>query len=262
MQSLRVGVVGGTGLYQVGAAEPLQVETTWGNVALDHTAWGRRHVFFLARHGRQHSTPAHRVNHAANIAALQAAHVDYVLAVNNVGSLRRELRPGRWILPHDLLDWNPSRLVTFHHRDAHHADMLEPYCPTARGALASAAGLTRQSQGVYVGVSGPRFESAAEIRAMAQFGGDVVGMTGVPEAVLAREAGLCYASLCWIGNLAAGLSRRVDATSIAASLDGRQGLVRRILRAAVAALPTKKACACQRRARRARIGPLAPGARR
>lgn len=255
----RVGIIGGSGLYSLGAGEPAEVESDWGPATLTHHRWGTQDIFFLARDGADHAVPPHRINHRAHLAVLRAAHVDYALAVNNVGSLRRDIRPGRWLVPDDFLDGMGGAGPTFHEEEAAHADLSEPYCPHARSALLHASGPQAVARGVYAGTRGPRFETAAEVRGLAQLGGDVVGMTGVPEAALAREAGLCYASLCWVGNYATGLQRAVHARAIVQGLAKRRATVLRILRDASKLLPERKRCHCAGKLAEAAVG---EGARR
>lgn len=244
MTRLRVGIISGTGFSGAGSGEPIPTETAWGDVVLTRQGRPRCDVYFLPRHGPGHRLPPHGIDYRAVVAALRAARVDYVISLNNVGSLRRELAPRQWLVPHDFLDWTRGRPRTFFDAEAVHADLTEPYCPEIRAALLGAARGVRDG-GVYVATEGPRFETAAEVRALANLGGDVVGMTGLPEAVLAREAGLCYASLCWIGNHATGVGRRPpSARRIASSVADPAARARAMLIRATERLPRAKRCRC------------------
>lgn len=211
----RAGVIGGSGLYRLDLlADPLErrVETPYGPVTLQVGRCGGVEVAFLARHGAGHALPPHRVPYRANVWALAAWGARWVVATNAVGSLRPELAPGDLVLVDQFIDQTRLRASTFFEGGPEgvvHVDVTEPYCPDLRGAAAAAAeaaGFRVHRGGVYVCTEGPRFETPAEIRAYAAWGGDVVGMTGVPEVVLAREAGLCYASLSLVTNYAAGLA--------------------------------------------------------
>lgn len=211
---MKFAMIGGTGFYRVGeeCGESIGVETPYGRVDLDRAWLGDAEVLFLPRHGREHGIPPHRVNYRANIAALKEIGVRNVLASAAVGSMNEEMPPGTLVAASQILDFTRGRPSTFFDgagAKVVHVDMTEPYCPHLREELAAAAEATGeavQPEGVYVCAEGPRFETAAEIRMFRQMGGDIVGMTGMPEAALAREAGLCYAAVAVVANWAAGVS--------------------------------------------------------
>ncbi len=178
-----------------------------------HCAWGslqHAEVVFLARHGPDHNIPPHRVNYRANIRALHDAGVDRIIAVNAVGAISAEMRPGRVAIPHQIVDYTYGRDHTFFDRDLEHVVHVEfdpPYDTALRQGIIDAA-VTAQvdaaTEAVYGVTQGPRLETAAEIDRMARDGCDIVGMTAMPEAALAREIGLPYASICVVVNWAAG----------------------------------------------------------
>jgi 5'-methylthioadenosine phosphorylase len=209
------GVIGGTGLCRLserGEGSRLAVDTQYGLVEVDRTRLGDIEVAFIARHGWEHDVPPHRVNYRANIAALQELGVRNVLASAAVGSMSDALPPGSLAIVTQFLDFTHGRESTFFGGEGGqvvHTDMTEPYCPHLRGELDGAAGpLGEQVRAgfTYVCAQGPRFETPAEIRMFRQLGGDVVGMTTVPEVTLAREAGICYATVAIVTNWAAGMS--------------------------------------------------------
>lgn len=212
-----VAIIGGTGLYDPGlleGAEPTTVGTPYGTVTLFTGTHAGRHVAFLPRHGTGHSVPPHRVNYRANIWALAQLGARRCIATAACGSLAEAVPPGHLALCDQFLDFTKGRPATFFDGEdgrVHHADMTEPYCPELRAQLSAAAtglGFGLGLRATYVATEGPRFETPAEIRAYARLGGDLVGMTGVPEVVLAREAGLCYATVAIATNWAAGLAGR------------------------------------------------------
>lgn len=246
--SLRVGIIGGTGLYEWPKAEGLDVETPYGDVELGHATVDDRHVFFVSRHGRRHATPAHRVDYRRTIWALKAARATYVVAVNNSGSLRKEIEPDMFVVPVDLIDRTTRRADTFHD-DAVHVHLDPAYCPTTSEILAKRA---KADRAVYVAVDGPRFETPAEAAAYAR-DGDIIGMTGYPEVALAREAGLHYASLAYVANHAPGVGRTVSATTIQKRMADALPTVRRILRDTVKRLPEEPDCGCLRGLASARL---------
>jgi 5'-methylthioadenosine phosphorylase len=210
---MTIAIIGGTGVYDLGgAADPEFIDTPYGPAAVIRARVGSAEVLFVARHGVGHAVPPHRVNYRANIWALHALGVRDVLATQAVGSLNRAMPPGCFAVLGQFMDWTKSRPSTFFDGDTGvvvHVDVTEPYCPALSDRLIRAGDflgdlITRDA--VYACTEGPRFETPAEIKALGILGADVVGMTSVPEAVLAREAGLCYAAVCIVCNWAAGMS--------------------------------------------------------
>ena len=221
---MAVAIIGGTGLYEVPGLETESqiVQTRFGDALLFVGKGQAQDLVFLPRHGPDHATPPHRINYRANLKALQQLGVKRVLAIFAVGSLKLDVAPHSLIALDQILDFTHDRPNTFYDGGASgvgHADMTEPFCPALREALlahASAHGLNIRPRGAYVCVNGPRFETAAEVRLFAQWGGDVVGMTGMPEAALARELGIHYAALAHSINWAAGLQAEVELVTMAA----------------------------------------------
>ncbi len=175
---------------------------------------GQAEAWFLARHGRPHHIPPHRVNYRANIGLLRELGVRRVIALHAVGAIARDLSPGDLVLPDQLIDYTWGRAQTFSD-DAdsmlEHVEFAEPFAGATRATLlaaASLAGVAIHEGGCYGVTQGPRLETAAEIARMANDGCTLVGMTAMPEAALAREAGLDYASLSVVANPAAGRSAR------------------------------------------------------
>lgn len=211
-----LGIIAGTGFYALDALDQVQeqqVGTAYGTVHLTRGRWHGVPVAFLARHGAGHSVPPHLVNYRANITALRDIGVADVLAVNVVGGIDPSLSPGDLVLLDDFLDFTKSRPTTLFDgsgpRGVVHVDVAETYHPALRAEILAAAadGQVRiRDGGVYACFEGPRFESPAEIRMAGLLGGHVAGMTGIPEATLAVEAGLRYAAVSLVVNPAAGLA--------------------------------------------------------
>lgn len=245
---MRVAILGGTGLGDLDG-EALAIDTPFGPVEAKVGKLAGREVWFVPRHGPGHRVPPHRIRYKANVDALARAGCERVLAVNTVGSLRRELAPGSLAVPRDYVDLS-GRASTFYDDEVVHIDSSEPYCPEVRAALRRAAGGAPEV--VYACTQGPRLETPAEIRMLAGVA-DVVGMTGCPEVALARERGLCYASLCMVSNLAAGLQERLTAREVAEASRLAAARVRRAVEDAVAALPEARGCACKDALRDARL---------
>lgn len=211
-----LAIIGGSGFYQPGIFnEPreIKIDTPYGTVTPLIGKAGGAEVAFIPRHGKEHALLPHQLNYQANIWALKEVGVKRIIATSAVGSLNRKYPPGSMVIIDQFLDFTKQRPFTFFEKgDAFraHVDMTEPYCPELRERIKRAAAACKipvHSGGCYVCVEGPRYETAAEIRMFQKLGGDVVGMTGVPEVVLARELGICYAGISTITNWAAGLSK-------------------------------------------------------
>ena len=212
-----LAIIGGSGLDQLGTLIPRtvhRVSTNYGlpsAALLDGTLDGTP-VIFLPRHGPTHAFPPHGINYRANIAALRDFGVSEVLAVTAVGGIAPDVGPGAIVIPDQIIDYTYGREHTFYDgRDGllEHIEFGNPYSEDLRASLITAArelGLTVVRTGVYGATQGPRLESAAEIARMARDGCTIVGMTGMPEAALAREAGLRYANCALVVNWAAGVS--------------------------------------------------------
>lgn len=171
---------------------------------------GGQPVAMLARHGADHSILPHRINYRANLWALKEAGVDTVVALATVGGIAGDCAPGTIVVPDQILDYTHSREHTFSPVDGRliHIEFTEPYCGRLRAELIECArdhGIEVRAGGTYAATQGPRFESAAEIRRLERDGADIVGMTGMPEAALAREINICYASVALVVNYAAGV---------------------------------------------------------
>jgi 5'-deoxy-5'-methylthioadenosine phosphorylase len=220
-----LAIIGGSGLTRLSTlavAHREVVRTPYGepSSALIFGQLAGRDVVFLARHGHGHTIPPHRVNYRANLGALKHHGVDTVLAVASVGAIASACAPGDLVLPNQLIDYTSGRQGTFfdgEDRTVVHVDFTHPYSAELRErclAAARAAGVAVHDGGVYGAVSGPRLETAAEIDRMERDGATIVGMTGMPEAVLARELGIAYAVLAVIVNHAAGRGESAQAVSI------------------------------------------------
>lgn len=210
-----LAVIGGSGLTQLANLEVtrrLVVRTPYGEPsgALTFGTIGGREVVFLARHGYGHTIPPHEVNYRANIWALHAQNVKDVVSIASVGGIRADLGPGTLAVPDQVIDYTHGRNSTFFTRTDRavtHIDFTHPYCEAMRQRLLKATAAASEpaiAGGTYAATQGPRLETAAEINRLERDGADMVGMTGMPEAALAREIGLCYAAIAVVVNYAAG----------------------------------------------------------
>ena len=227
--------------------EKIRVDTPYGDIIISLSTVGNHEVYFIQRHGELGNLPPHRVNHLGNIQALAASHVTNVFSIGTVGSMKKTLRPGDLILPHDFIDITKSRPMTFFNDRRVHMDMTEPFCPSLRELLIVSGRKNKDAnfheKGVYLVTEGPRLETAAEITLYSQVA-DIVGMTLVPEVILAREKGICFASLCLICNMAAGLQERLPADEIASIYKKKEPAISRILQQTILSLNQKKPCNC------------------
>jgi len=211
---VKIGIIGGTALESLALTERRArvVETSWGSPSgpVVSGQLGRAQMHFINRHGAEHRIPPHGVNYRANIAALHQLGVDGIVAVNAVGGIASNLLPGNLVVPHQIIDYTWGRKHTFSDtRDDTlcHVDFGDPYCPLLRQGLlaaAEAAHLVAVDGAVHGVTQGPRLETAAEILRLERDGCDIVGMTGMPEAGLARELGIPFACLALVVNPAAG----------------------------------------------------------
>lgn len=251
---MEYAIIGGTGVYDPELLEGLgrrQVETPFGSIEVETGTYRGVEVAFLPRHGKGHSIPPHKINYRANIWGLRALGVKRVLATAAVGSINEAMRPGDFVIVDQFLDFTKARPLTFFddgEGGVVHVDVTEPYCPVIRTALIEVGrelGLELHPTGTYVCVEGPRYETAAEIRAFRILGGDVVGMTNIPEAVLAREAGLCYATMAMVTNLGAGMSGQpLTHEEVVEIMAVNTERVRRLALETISRLPAERACGC------------------
>ena len=209
-----IGIIAGTGFYSISELKNPEIqviETKYGSAQVTKGTWHDRVTYFLTRHGTKHSVPPHKVNYQANIQALVDLRVKDVLAVNVCGGIDQTVPVGGLQIVNDFIDFTKNRISTFFDGDegVNHVDMTDPYNQELRKVLVQSCknlNITVSDGGIYGGFEGPRFETKAEIQMAKQMGVTMVGITGVPEVVLAVERGLRYASICIVANPAAGLS--------------------------------------------------------
>jgi 5'-methylthioadenosine phosphorylase len=247
-----IGVIGGSGLYALADdLEEVVVETPFGppsDALAVGTVAGRR-VAFLPRHGRSHQFPPHRINYRANLWALRAVGVRQIVAPCAVGGLRADLGPGTLVVPDQLVDRTSGRAQTFYDDAAVHVSMADPYCPAGRSVVLSAARGARWSPldgATLVVIEGPRFSTRAESRWYAANGWEIVGMTGHPEAVLARELALCYTAVALVTDLDAGVEQGTGVTHAEVLEVFAQNVerLRSLLLEVVPSLPDQRSCDC------------------
>ena len=250
----KIGVIGGSGLYAMAALESVrevEVTTPFGSPS-DAYIIGSLHgrdMVFLPRHGRGHRLPPSAINFRANIYGLKSLGVEWVIAVSAVGSMREEIQPGHLVIPDQFIDRTRSRVSTFFEELTVHVALADPVCAVVANALHQAAAATEATVhfgGTYLCMEGPQFSTRAESRLYRQWGVDVIGMTNMPEAKLAREAELCYATLalatdydCWHASAA-----DVDIGAILAILQRNVQLAQEVITRTVPQLQGTRTCPC------------------
>jgi 5'-methylthioadenosine phosphorylase len=255
LQQAEIGIIGGSGLYSMpGLTNPHQVEVTTpfgdpSDVFIAGDLEGRR-VVFLARHGRGHRLLPSELNFRANIFAMKKLGVERIISISAVGSLKLEHKPTEFVVPDQFIDRTTLRHATFFGEGiVAHVAFGDPVCATVAKAIeqgAQSTGVVVKPGGVYVCMEGPQFSTRAESNLYRSWGADIIGMTNLQEAKLAREAEICYATMamvtdydCWHQDHDA-----VTVDQVVAVLQQNSANASRAVRAAVAAMPRERACAC------------------
>ncbi|GBD26571.1 S-methyl-5'-thioadenosine phosphorylase [bacterium HR30] len=250
-----LGVIGGSGLYEMAAlgdVEHVQLSTPFGHPSDDFVVGtlGQVRVVFLPRHGRGHRLLPSEINFRANLWGMKHLGVEWLVAVSAVGSLREEIRPGHLVVPHQFLDRTSRRVSTFFGNGiVAHVSFADPVCPTLSKLLVEVArreGATVHEGGTYLCMEGPQFSTRAESHLYRQWGADVIGMTNVQEAKLAREAEICFATLalatdydCWHESEA-----DVAIADVLRILQANVALAQKIVAGVAGGLPLERRCPC------------------
>ncbi|VAW64384.1 5'-methylthioadenosine phosphorylase [hydrothermal vent metagenome] len=233
-----IAIIGGTGLYKLEGFEEIErrkLLTRWGEPSSEIILCKKNNksVLFLARHGLQHNIPPHKVNYRANLWALKECGVKQIISVAAVGGITDEMSPESIVIPNQIIDYTYSRKQTFFEDDLEqvtHIDFTEPYSESVRKKLLSADS-NAINGATYAAMQGPRLETAAEIKKLKQDGADIVGMTGMPEAALAREINLEYACCALVVNWAAGCAGtiKIEHSEMQKVVDKGMGKVESVL---------------------------------
>lgn len=244
-----IAIIGGSGVSSIVKGQERTIGTPYGPAPpITVGQLGDRQAAFLPRHGPTHDTPPHKVNYRANIWALKSLGIERVFATNAVGAIDQRLSPGDLVIPTDIVDFTKSRIGTFYEGPrVTHVDVSEPYCPTLWKVLNDAGianGRKSADQVVMAATEGPRYETPAEIRMLRTLGCGVVGMTGAPEAFLARELEMCYAPICFISNMAAGLQKTLSAREVEDRGKETSRILNKIIIDAIQKVPDKRSCPC------------------
>jgi 5'-methylthioadenosine phosphorylase len=258
----KIGVIGGSGLYEIPGltiSGREQVSTPYGTPSDRYLIgnYAGREIVFLARHGSQHSIPPHKINCRANIHGFRQMGVSAIISVNAVGGISKGLLPGTIVVPDQIIDMTRGRDSTFHDDNAVHVDFTEPFCHELRECIFSAgqsSGIGLAGKGTYVCVNGPRLETKAEIQFFSSIDADIVGMTLMPEAVLAREAEICFACIAVVTNRAAGITEnRLTVTEVKDVMSESTERVKMLLNESFCRVPEERTCFCKDACAKARM---------
>ena len=255
MPQAKIGVIGGTGLYDVAGLtqiEEVDVDTPFGKPS-DSITIGRlegQRVAFLPRHGKGHRISPTELPQRANIYALKSLGVEHIIAINSVGSFKLEIKPGHLLIPDQLIDRTRQRVNTFFGKGiVAHIQFAEPFCPDLSKILyqsAKEAGASVHPRGTYVVMEGPAFSTRAESRLHRSWGADVIGMTALPEAKLAREAEICYAIIACSTDYDSWHEEKepVSVDTILNILRQNMEMSKKIIKLAVGRIPSRRDCDC------------------
>ncbi|MEM3421540.1 MAG: S-methyl-5'-thioadenosine phosphorylase [Candidatus Hadarchaeum sp.] len=249
-----IGIIGGTGLYDpklLKNIEEIEVETPYGSPS-DSITLGElngRKLAFLPRHGKKHTIRPTDINYRANIFAMKQLGVTRILAPSAVGSLKEEYRPGDIVFVDQFIDRTTRREESFYTGNkVCHISVADPMCPELRKTLIEAAkrtGIEAHPTGTYVCIEGPRFSTKAESRMFQSWGADVIGMTLVPECVLAREAEICYASIATVTDYDVWKEHPVSTEEVLKTMRSNLEKVKRLIAETIAIIPQERSCECK-----------------
>lgn len=246
-----IGIIGGSGFYNfIEDPEEVKIDTPFGNVTFEFGKIGGKDIYFIPRHGKTHSILPSKINYRANIHAAFELSIEKIIATNAVGSLRKNIAPGMFTVPDQIIDFTHGRNSTFFDGGDYavttrtgkelsgvvHTDVTQPFDEKVRAKLLKSCNQANEKVvdgGTIVVTNGPRFETPAEIKAYAILGCDFAGMTSAPEAFLAKEVEIPYATLAIITNLAAGLQKEVSHEEVAELFRERIDALKKVLRIAI-----------------------------
>lgn len=252
MDSAEIGIIGGTGVYDpelLVDKKEVRIDTPYGSpsdVITIGTYEGRK-IAVLPRHGKNHTIPPHKINYRANIHALKQLGVTRILAPCAVGSLQNNLKPGEFVFVDQFIDRTASRISTFYEDRVCHISVADPVCLEMKTLLVNAANklnLPYHDKGIYMCIEGPRFSTRAESRLYRSWDAHVIGMTMVPECVLAREAEICYSSIAMVTDYDTFKEQAVSIEDIVNTMKNNIEKVKSLLIEVIPKIPKERTCPC------------------
>lgn len=253
-----IGIIGGSGIYDIESIninKEKKLKTPYGSPSEKYLIAtlqkSKIEIIFLQRHGAKHTIPPHRINYRANIWGFKKLGVDRIIAFSAAGGINKTFIPGDIIILDQIIDMTSNRAKTYYNGDGKviHVDFTEPFCPELRNSLkksASLSGINIKNKGTYICVNGPRLETRAEINYFSKIGADVVGMTIMPEALLARELEICYACVSIVTNYAAGLTNKKLTTSeVIQIMNSTKEKINKLLLNLIPFISSERTCMCK-----------------
>ncbi|RLE85671.1 MAG: S-methyl-5'-thioadenosine phosphorylase [Thermoprotei archaeon] len=252
---VKLGIIGGSGIYDPALlkdVKEVKVYTPYGlpSDLIYVGEIGGKRVAFLPRHGRKHQIPPHRINYRGNVWALKELGVERLISISAVGSLREEYRPGDFVCLDQFIDMTKNRQYTFYEGpQVAHVSMADPFCPELREICTVTSreiGINIHEKGTYVCIEGPRFSTRAESVLWKNMGADVIGMTLIPEVVLAREVRMCYLGIAMITDYDVWAEKPVTAHEVEKVMSQNLEKVKRLLLNLIPKIPEERGCSCSK----------------
>ena len=235
---MRIGIIGGSGVYDVDELKNISENnliTPFGIFEYIMGEYEDKEVVFVTRHGKGHTLPPHMISYKKIIWGMKELGVEKIIATSASGSLNLNMKPGDFVIIDQFIDFTDSREITFFDTPGNvvHTDMTEPYCEYLRILIKDIMmdlNLSFHEKGTYVTMNGPRYETKAEINMLKILGGDIVGMTGTPEVILANEMKICYASIGIVTNFAAGISdKKISHEEVIEMMDKKIPILKKVI---------------------------------
>ncbi|MCK5300966.1 MAG: MTAP family purine nucleoside phosphorylase [Thermoplasmatales archaeon] len=248
---MKIGLICGQEINElINDSEEIIVETNYGNTLINFKKLENNDVFFINRHGENKKIPPHNINYRANIQALKSCNIENIISIFTVGSMKKTILTGDFVIPNDFIDFTKSRCLTYFENDRVHIDMNNPFCPSLRKLLIESCKIVDDkkihNRGVYLTTEGPRLETSSEINLFSNYA-DIVGMTLVPEIILAREQNMCYAALCVVCNMAAGLQNELKTDEISKTFIDKKPVIINLIKKSINNMENKKKCKCNKK---------------
>jgi len=248
---MKIGLICGQEINElINDSEEIIVETNYGNTLINFKKLENNEFYSINRHGENKKIPPHNINYRANIQALKSCNIENIISIFTVGSMKKTILTGDFVIPNDFIDFTKSRCLTYFENDRVHIDMNNPFCPSLRKLLIESCKIVDDkkihNKGVYLTTEGPRLETSSEINLFSNYA-DIVGMTLVPEIILAREQNICYAALCVVCNMAAGLQNELKTDEISKTFIDKKPVIIKVIKKSIKNIENKKKCKCNKK---------------
>ena len=260
MEKAEIGIIGGSGLYDpsmIESVSKIQIKTVYGDPSdpFHVGSINNKRIAFLSRHGAGHRIPPHELNFKANINGFEQLGVKRIISCCAVGSLKEDYKPGDIVIPDQFIDWKKSMTTFYGTGDVTHVSLADPFCPEIRKALIDTCkklGIRYHDIGTYVCIEGPRFSTRAESKMFRNFA-DIIGMTGIPEAILAREREICLGILATVTDYDVWAEKPVSMEEILRIMKESEAKVKQIIKEVVNVIPHERKCICKEALKNAKV---------